>query len=163
MDVVATIRSRPWSENSVSPSASSQRPPGRGRRPSVITSGSACCQCPGGPAGNYRLYGPRDAERLAFVRRSRNLGFAIEEIRILLALADQKDRDCGAVDAIAREHLAEVECKIVGLERLARELRHLIGQCHGGKIFECRIIEALAPTSIPVPTLRPAESRAPRR
>ncbi len=100
---------------------------------------------PGRTGGNYRLYGPSDAERLAFVRRSRDLGFAIEEIRTLLALADQKDRDCGTVDAIAREHLADVERKIADLERLARELRHVIGQCHGGTISECRIIEALAP------------------
>lgn len=99
---------------------------------------------PGRTGGNYRLYGPRDAERLAFVRRSRDLGFAIDEIRALLALADQKDRDCGKVDAIAREHLEGVERKIVDLERLAQELRHLIGQCGGGKISECRIIEALA-------------------
>lgn len=79
------------------------------------------------------------------------MGFAIEEIRALLALADQKDRDCAEVDGVAREHLADVERKIADLERLARELRHLIGQCHGGKVSECRIIEALAPhPTIPV-------------
>ncbi|HJU19252.1 MAG TPA: helix-turn-helix domain-containing protein [Stellaceae bacterium] len=100
---------------------------------------------PGRSSGNYRLYGAKDAERLAFVRRSRDLGFGIEDIRALLALAEKGDRDCGEVDAIARDHLADVERKITDLERLARELRRLIRQCHGGRISECRIIEALAP------------------
>lgn len=110
---------------------------------------------PGRSSGNYRLYGPDDAERLAFVRRSRGLGFAIEEIRALLALADQKDRDCAEVDGIARGHLTDVERKITDLERLAKELRHLINQCHGGKVSECRIINALAPHP-PVPVGGPS-------
>jgi Cu(I)-responsive transcriptional regulator len=101
---------------------------------------------PARSAGNYRLYRPRDVERLAFVRRGRDLGFTIEEIRALLALADQQDRDCSEVDAIAREHLADVERKVADLKRLARELRHVIGQCHGGRISDCRIVEALAPS-----------------
>jgi Cu(I)-responsive transcriptional regulator len=102
---------------------------------------------PGRTGANYRLYGPSDVERLAFVRRSRDLGFAVQEIRALLTLANQKDQDCGKVDAIARKHLADVEHKIADLDRLARELRHVIGQCHGGRISECRIIESLAPRS----------------
>jgi Cu(I)-responsive transcriptional regulator len=96
-------------------------------------------------AGNYRLYDQHDVDRLAFVRRSRDLGFTIEEIRALLTLSDQRDRDCSEVDAIARHHLADVERKIADLTSLADELRRVIGQCHGGKIAECRIIEALAP------------------
>ena len=62
-----------------------------------------------------------------------------------LALADQRDRDCGEVDTIARLHLADVERKIADLTALAAELRSVIGQCHGGSISECRIIETLAP------------------
>lgn len=73
------------------------------------------------------------------------MGFAIEEIRALLALADERDRDCAAIDGIARQHLMDVERKIADLERLAEELRRLINQCHGGKVSECRIINALAP------------------
>jgi hypothetical protein len=49
------------------------------------------------------------------------------------------------VDAIARQHLADVERKIADLTALAAELRSVIGQCHGGSISECRIIETLAP------------------
>lgn len=112
--------------------------------------------------GNYRLYGPSDAARLAFVRRGRGLGFAIEDIRTLLALADQKDQDCGKVDAIAREHLADVERKVADLKRLATELRHVIGQCRGGRIAECRIIAALAPSRTRRRTLRATSSQSRR-
>lgn len=112
---------------------------------------------PGRSSGNYRVYGAKDIERAAFVKRGRDLGFAIDEIRTLLALADQKERECGEIDAIAREHLADVERKIADLERLARELRHLIGQCGGGRISDCRIVEALA--SAGRPTLRRRSAR----
>jgi DNA-binding transcriptional MerR regulator len=100
---------------------------------------------PARTSSNYRAYGPDHLARLSFVRRSRDLGFAIEAVRDLLSLADEKDRDCGAVDAIAREHLAEVERKIADLTALGRELRDLIGQCGHGTIAECRIIETLSP------------------
>jgi len=93
----------------------------------------------------YRIYGRSDVNRLAFVKRSRDLGFTIEQVRVLLALASDVGRDCKEVDAIARHHLTDVESKIGDLQRLARELRHLISQCQGGSISECRIIEALAP------------------
>ena len=49
------------------------------------------------------------------------------------------------MDAIARDHLAEVERKIADLTALRRELADLIGQCRRGTVAECRIIEALAP------------------
>jgi Cu(I)-responsive transcriptional regulator len=96
-------------------------------------------------AGNYRAYGTPHLSRLSFIRRSRDLGFSIEEVRTLLELADDRERDCVEVDGLARHHLAEVERKIADLTSLARELRHIIGQCSGGKVAECRIIEALAP------------------
>jgi Cu(I)-responsive transcriptional regulator len=102
---------------------------------------------PARTAGNYRAYGPEHLSRLSFVRRGRDLGFTLDEVRALLELADQRDRDCGEVDAIARQHLADVERKIVDLQKLAAELHHVIGQCRGGSISECRIIETLAPTN----------------
>lgn len=113
--------------------------------------------------GNYRVYASKDAERLAFIRRGRNLGFTIDEIRTLLALAEENDRDCGAVDALAREHLAAIECKIRDLKRLATELRHLICQCHGGSVSECRIIEGLTPNEVPTPAARVVRGQDPGR
>src|SRR6266852_4451874 len=75
-------------------------------------------------AGNYRSYESEHLNRLSFIRRSRDLGFSIEEIRALLALSDKRDRDCSEVDGIARHHLAEVERKIADLILLADELCH---------------------------------------
>jgi Cu(I)-responsive transcriptional regulator len=95
-------------------------------------------------AGNYRHYSAEDVGRLTFTRRARDLGFSIEQIRTLLALAGRKRQSCKAVDAIAREHLAEVQRKLARLAALRQELESLIGQCRLGSIAECRIIEALA-------------------
>ena len=99
-------------------------------------------------SGNYRVYGPEHLRRLSFVRRCRDLGFSLEQVRALLALADQRERSCADVDALAREHLGEVERKIADLSSLARELRETINRCGHGTIAECRIIEALSPKDV---------------
>lgn len=96
-------------------------------------------------AGNYRAYTTEHLNRLSFIRRSRDLGFSLEQIRTLLDLSDDRDRPCEAVDAIAKEHLAEVDRKIADLRALRRELSNMITQCHCGTIAECRIIDALSP------------------
>jgi DNA-binding transcriptional MerR regulator len=100
---------------------------------------------PGRTVGNYRSYEPSHVGRLSFIRRARDLGFSLDQVRALLGLADRKDRSCESVDTIAREHLTEVERKIADLKSLRRELDTLIGQCRHGTIAECRILEALAP------------------
>lgn len=96
-------------------------------------------------AGNYRAYTAAHLQRLVFTRRARSLGFAIEQVRALLGLADQREQSCEAVDAIARENLAEVERKLADLAALRGELDELIGRCSHRTVAECRIIEALAP------------------
>ena len=96
-------------------------------------------------AGNYRAYSAAHVSRLIFMRRARDLGFSIEQIRALLHLADRKEQSCEAVDVIAREHLADVKRKLADLTALGRELDALIRQCHRGTIAECRILDALAP------------------
>ena len=105
---------------------------------------------PGPPrtGGNYRAYGQDHLARLSFIRRARDLGFSIEQVKALLGLADQRDRSCEAVDVIARKHLSEVERKLADLAALHRELTALLGQCRHGTVAECRIIEALAPATL---------------
>ena len=98
-------------------------------------------------AENYRHYSAAHVSRLTFTRRARDLGFSIERIRALLDLADQNEQSCEAVDAIAREHLADVKRKLADLSALRRELDSLIGQCRHGTVAECRILEALAPAA----------------
>lgn len=95
--------------------------------------------------GNYRAYTSHHRDRLQFIRRARDLGFSLDEVRALLRLADDRDRSCAEVDRIARAHLAEVERKLADLIVLGAELRQLIEQCRHGTVANCRIIEAMAP------------------
>ncbi len=100
---------------------------------------------PARTAGNYRSYDAGQLGRLSFIRRARDLGFPLDRVRALLGLADERDRPCEAVDAIAREHLAEVERKIADLAALRDELTDLIGRCRHDTVADCRIIGTLAP------------------
>ena len=94
-------------------------------------------------AAGYRLYSSADVGRLHFVRRARELGFSLDQVRELLGLADDPARPCDEIDAVARTHLAEVEAKLTQLEALRSELDHLLMQCRGGQVGDCRIVEAL--------------------
>jgi Cu(I)-responsive transcriptional regulator len=97
-------------------------------------------------AGNYRTYKPEHLRRLQFIRRLRDLGFTLEQVRDLLRLASDRNEACDEVDRITHEHLADVEAKIRDLQKLASELRRLSRCCKGGgQIADCRIIEALSP------------------
>lgn len=100
---------------------------------------------PGRTEGNYRSYRDDDVARLRFVRRMRELGFTLEQIRTLLSIAGQRDSSCGTVDAIASEHLVEVERKIADLTALRQQLADAVASCKGGTVAECRILEAFAP------------------
>jgi Cu(I)-responsive transcriptional regulator len=94
-------------------------------------------------AGNYRVYDSSDLDRLSFVRRARNLGFSLDQVKTLLNLADDVGQHCGRVDEIADAHLREVDRKIADLQALRHELAAVIASCSGGRMAECRIIEAL--------------------
>lgn len=102
---------------------------------------------PARTTGNYRSYGQGHLARLSFIRRARDLGFTLDQVRGLLRLADQQDEFCEAVDAIARSHLGDVERKIADLQALHRELAEIIGRCGSGTVAECRILEALSPSA----------------
>ncbi len=106
-------------------------------------------------SGKYRSYTVQHLGRLSFIRRARELGFSLDQVRELLDLSDQKGRSCEAVDAIAREHLAEVVRKIRDLQALRKELDSIIGQCGHGTVAECQIIEALAPAQTETGTPQP--------
>lgn len=94
-------------------------------------------------AGNQRLYGRDAADRLAFIRHARELGFPLEAIRDLLSLSDRPDQPCDAADAIARAQLADVTRRLARLGALKVELERMIEQCSGGRIADCRVIEVI--------------------
>lgn len=95
-------------------------------------------------AGNQRRYGRLHLDRLAFIRHSRELGFPLDAIRELLSLTDNPERSCEAADRIARRQLEQVRTRILRLKALKAELERMIVQCRGGRIANCRVIEALA-------------------
>jgi MerR family mercuric resistance operon transcriptional regulator len=94
-------------------------------------------------AGGHRIYGHDEMMRLGFVRRSRELGFSLDEVRGLLRLVDGGRYTCAEVKAITLDHLADVRRKIADLRRLERTLADIAGKCRGGKVPECPVIEAL--------------------
>ena len=103
---------------------------------------------PGRTEGNQRIYLQEHRDRLNFIRHSRELGFSLEQIRKILALNDDPTHSCGEVDKIARSHLYEVESKIERLQEMKKELKRMIGQCAGGLVSDCRIIEVLSNHSL---------------
>lgn len=100
---------------------------------------------PSRSGSNYRLYGADDLSRLTFVRRARESGFTIDQVRALLAFSDQRDGDCCTVIALTERHLAGVEKKIANLVLLKERLTQLMASCRGGLVADCRIIDALSP------------------
>ncbi|MFC3060095.1 MerR family transcriptional regulator [Paenirhodobacter populi] len=98
---------------------------------------------PGRSAGNQRLYGQGQLERLRFIRHARDLGFPLEAIRDLLSLSDRPDQPCAAADGIARAQLDAVRARIRRLKALEGELERMVAQCAHGTIRDCRVIEVL--------------------
>ena len=98
-------------------------------------------------AGGHRLYTRTHLDRLAFIRHARELGFPLEDVRALLALADDPQRPCAEVDAIASEHLAAVRSRIARLQALEAELARMVAACGRGRVAECHVIEVLADQS----------------
>lgn len=101
---------------------------------------------PARSAGNYRTYEDEHLRRLSFIRRARDLGFSIEQVRELMGLADRREQSCMAVDVIANRHRDAITRKIADLTALAGELDTLIESCSRNTVADCRIIEALAPS-----------------
>jgi DNA-binding transcriptional MerR regulator len=99
--------------------------------------------------GNYRAYNRGHLHRLQFIRRCRDLGFTLDQLRDLLHLSTQAGQECARVDRITENHLKEIERKIADLQTLAGELRRLKKRCSGkGIIADCRILEALSPATL---------------
>ena len=113
-------------------------------------------------AGGHRLYGERLMRRLNFVRRSRDLGFTIEEIRELLRLVDGGNYTCRKVEKLTRDHVRQILRKIADLRKLERVFETMAAQCSGDAVPDCPIIDALFdPGGVPrSATTRPTTSRS---
>ena len=101
---------------------------------------------PGRTEGGHRLYTTEMVGRLVFVRRCRELGFSMAEIRQLLSLVDGDQVSCERVKDIADLHLLDIRSKIADLGKMERTLRDLSSQCSGDDVPQCPIIEVLQQT-----------------
>ncbi len=91
----------------------------------------------------YRSFRDSDMHKLAFLGRSRALGFTIEDCRNLLALRDDRDRASADVRTIAQEHLEQIETKISDLHAIRKTLSHLVHECAGGGHPDCPVLATL--------------------
>lgn len=109
--------------------------------------------------GGHRLYGEGHLLRLNFVRRARDLGYTLNEVRALLDLAEQRDRPCAEAREVAAVHLTDVRSKIISLRAMERVLSDMVARCAEGSTPDCPIIEALFDTQAAQPVSQPAKSR----
>ena len=92
----------------------------------------------------YRVYGENDLHTLRFIKRARNLGFSLEQIRGLLSLWQDGSRASADVKAIAMGHVHELEQRIRELTEMRDTLRHLAQACAGDNRPDCPILQELA-------------------
>lgn len=95
-----------------------------------------------------RVYGDAAVRRLTFIRRCRDFGFSIEQVRELVGLVDQPDRPCVEVREIAARHLAQVQEKLTELQALEVSMVQFLNSCDaacaGGPSVDCAILEDLS-------------------
>jgi len=91
----------------------------------------------------YRLYSPDDLHTLAFIKRSRDLGFSLEEVGKLLTLWQDRGRASADVKALAKQHITELNQKIAELAGLRDTLQDLVAHCQGDQRPDCPILKDL--------------------
>ena len=95
----------------------------------------------------YRVYGETSLKRLSFIRRCRELGFSLDEVRGLLGLVDGGDYTCAEVRDLSIVRLGDVRQKIRDLRKMERTLKEMVSQCDGGLVPECPIVDRLYTSS----------------
>jgi MerR family mercuric resistance operon transcriptional regulator len=93
--------------------------------------------------GGRRVYGPTETRVLAFIRRGRELGFGLDDIRALLVLGAPGKASCADVREIAAHHLCDIRSKIDDLRKLERLLAKTINQCSGSRTTDCPVVDIL--------------------
>jgi len=93
--------------------------------------------------GGNRQYNQQQLKRLFFIRRCRELGFSLKEIRALLEMVDGHDFSCNEVHQMTISHLANIKKKLSDLKRLESSLSKMAAQCSRGDVPDCPIIDSL--------------------
>ncbi len=94
--------------------------------------------------GGHRYYPAEQVKRLVFIRRGRELGFTLDQVRGLLRFVDTGNFSCSDVKSLTDEHLAELRKKIADLRRMERVLKDMAAQCDNGQVPDCPILDALS-------------------
>ena len=92
----------------------------------------------------YRVYGETEVHALRFIRRARDLGFPLHEIKALLGLWNNRRRASADVKRLATAHIADLERRIAELEAMRRTLVDLSRHCHGDQRPDCPILDDLS-------------------
>jgi MerR family transcriptional regulator, copper efflux regulator len=95
----------------------------------------------------YRQYTDREVHTLRFIKRSRDLGFGMDEIAELLKLWQNRRRSSAEVRRIASQRVADLEQRMAELDAMRRTLQHLIHCCRGDHRPDCPILEELGADS----------------
>jgi MerR family mercuric resistance operon transcriptional regulator len=96
--------------------------------------------------GRFRRYDGDDVARLRFIRRARQLGFTLDEVRGLLRLAAGHGENVRSeARSLAAAHVADIRAKIAGLQVMEAVLSDAICECQAGREGRCPLIEALSP------------------
>ena len=98
----------------------------------------------GRTASGYRMYGEDEVHVLRFVRRARDLGFSLPEIKALLGLWGNRRRASGDVKRLAQKHIDDLDRRIAEMQAMRRTLADLAKHCHGDARPDCPILDDLA-------------------
>jgi MerR family mercuric resistance operon transcriptional regulator len=94
-------------------------------------------------ASGRRIYDSTHLRILAFIRRSRELGFSLDEIRALMRLEGPEGASCRDVRDIAARHLEDIRAKISDLRKLERLLAKTVARCSGRMVPDCPVLDIL--------------------
>ena len=94
-------------------------------------------------AGGHRMYNANDLRTLVFIRRSRELGFSLDEISALLRLSSLDKASCREVRKIATHHLQDIRSKLSDLKKLERLLAETVAKCSGKAAPDCPVLDIL--------------------
>jgi MerR family copper efflux transcriptional regulator len=92
----------------------------------------------------YRQYSAAEVHTLRFIKRSRDMGFSMEQVAELVDLWHNRRRTSASVKRIAQSHLDELEQRIAAMQGMQRTLAHLVHCCHGDQRPDCPILDDLA-------------------
>lgn len=119
-------------------------------------------------ASGYRQYTSKDVHTLLFIRRARDSGFSIEQIRDLLSLWQNRERSSRQVNEVAQKHLTELQAKLEEIQAMQAVVREMLDCCHGDDRPDCPILQKRASSeggihgaeAVPTPGHRKGSLRA---